>query len=415
MTSQLLILGNGFDLQCGLKSSYKDFFRQAILYAITERFGLAQMKYGVAGFWENLLYEYYKKYDNDDYKWCDIESIIKNTLWDMGLGKKNTDGIVKNILDCVNNKCFPNYDSTKDSIELFLSKYCFNFFIKLSPRHKVCSDQEKVRLLIERLLLELNNFERRFCKYIKNNIVNQKNGEEINEGYIINAVNLLAKLTGFSNNVFKSINNIIREERRYYEEEHQRATVAGFKNINVLKEEFTKVKNIHILSFNYTALFDILGVPSPWVYSNVHGKLCNELCSENCLSSSIIFGIDDKLIQSQSEYNDLRVFSKTYRKMFNTSSPESVLPNNDETVDIKFYGHSLSEADYSYFQSIFDYYNLYGNSSVSLYFYYSENYDPTDAVYRLINEYGKTLTNKDQGKNLMHKLLLENRINIQKI
>ena len=59
-TTQLLILGNGFDLHCGLKSSYGDFFRTVILDTICERFGRAQMKDGVSGFWEGLLLEYYK-------------------------------------------------------------------------------------------------------------------------------------------------------------------------------------------------------------------------------------------------------------------------------------------------------------------------------------------------------------------
>ena len=85
------------------------------------------------------------------------------------------------------------------------------------------------------------------------------------------------------------------------------------------------------------------------------------------------------------------------------------------SVTLKFYGHSLSAADYSYFQSIFDYYNLYSNSNISLNFYYSERHEQTDAIYRLINIYGKSLSNKEQGKNLIHKLLLENRLNIIKI
>ena len=32
--SQLIVLGNGFDLHCGLKSSYKDF----LYYVITQRY-----------------------------------------------------------------------------------------------------------------------------------------------------------------------------------------------------------------------------------------------------------------------------------------------------------------------------------------------------------------------------------------
>ena len=103
--------------------------------------------------------------------------------------------------------------------------------------------------------------------------------------------------------------------------------------------------------------------------------------------------------------------------MFDTSATVSILPLIDENaaITIKFYGHSLNEADYSYFQSIFDYYNLYGNARVALVFYYSKGFEQTDSIYRLINTYGTTLPNKAQGKNLMHKLLLENRLKIIEI
>ena len=103
--------------------------------------------------------------------------------------------------------------------------------------------------------------------------------------------------------------------------------------------------------------------------------------------------------------------------MQNISAPTEILPtiDNNQRLEIKFYGHSLSSADYSYFQSIFDYYNIYDNNLVSLIFYYSKGYEQFDAIYDLINNYGNTLANKDQGKNLMHKLLLENRLKIVEI
>lgn len=95
--------------------------------------------------------------------------------------------------------------------------------------------------------------------------------------------------------------------------------------------------------------------------------------------------------------------------MFDTSAPMSILPslNEDSAIIIKFYGHSLIEANYSYFQSIFDYYNIYGNARVALMFYYSKGYEQTDSIYRLINSYGKTLTNQEQGKNLIHKVFAD--------
>ena len=79
----------------------------------------------------------------------------------------------------------------------------------------------------------------------------------------------------------------------------------------------------------------------------------------------MIFGIDDTLIQAKGNDNSaLRIFSNTNRKMSDTT----VLLENNVPVSIKFYAHSLSEADYPNFQSIFNYYNIYGNNNVDLIF-----------------------------------------------
>lgn len=395
MKSQLLILGNGFDLQCGLRSSYQEFFTQEILDATNEGFGIVRIRRDVTGFWEGLLFEYYKKYKNTDYPWYVVENIIKDTLWRICYGGEDSSANIekgwwKRALTAAKSafKSGFHVSRTPDSIESYILEFCSTFFYHNSMPSQGSSDLVELQALIKRLLVELKNFERRFCQYIKSNLVNPNNKHEINETYVGNAFDLLACLIG------------VPKENR--------------KHLN-LYDNLDEFKSTHILSFNYTALFDILAIESPCKYVNVHGKLCNRECTDKCVLSSIIFGIDDKLIQAQDKYKDLRVFSKTYRKMSAAGVPEKVLPTNDAPVDIKFYGHSLSEADYSYFQGIFDYYNLYSNNGLSLYFYYSTGFDPTDAVYRLINEYGKTLTNKDQGKNLMHKLLLENRIKIVNI
>jgi len=91
---------------------------------------------------------------------------------------------------------------------------------------------------------------------------------------------------------------------------------------------------------------------------------------------------------------------------------------------IKFYGHSLGDADYSYFQAIFDEVNLY-ESNTRLIFYYNKSRPNTtlqekavqeemfEKVNRLITTYGATLDNEDHGRNLLHKLLLEGRLTIK--
>ena len=415
MIPQLLILGNGFDKHCGLNSEYIEFFNKAILDTIGENFKLIQIKRDIAdaGFWENLLVQYYKEKEVFDNKWCAVETIIKDTLWLICFGKKSNEslninlGIGKTAFDSVKYRYPYNFNNP---IENFLFNYCVKFFNSLTSQERICPDDKLLQLLIKHLLMELHKFERRFCKYLKNNI------EELKNTYTVNAVNLLAKLTGFSNRKFESNEDIVSQENQYISKITPNGMVHEWVEAGKLPKEFNNLKYTNILSFNYTNLFDILEVPYPCAYSNVHGKLCNKECANICNSSSIIFGIDDSLIQLQNENTNLRLFSKTYRKMLETSLPTSILPlNNGVPLDIIFYGHSLSKADYSYFQSIFDYYNLYGNDKVSLIFYYSEGFEQTDEIYKLINSYGKTLSNRDQGKNLIHKLLLENRLKIKKL
>ena len=90
----------------------------------------------------------------------------------------------------------------------------------------------------------------------------------------------------------------------------------------------------------------------------------------------------------------------------------------------------LGEADYAYFQAIFDSVNLYAGDA-KLVFYYKPHRKPGEdarggmlsvkrarntmaaRVTRLLAEYGKTLDNEDHGRNLMHKLMIEGRLEVR--
>ena len=152
---------------------------------------------------------------------------------------------------------------------------------------------------------------------------------------------------------------------------------------------------------------------------NIHGRLDD---------GSAIFGIDgtDSL-----DDPDALPFTKTYRVMSADThdvtdialSPTSVY--GEATSLIKFFGHSLSEADYPYFQAIFDIVDLYGGDTRLVFYYRPYRDDDTDGtmarnetmqrVTRLLRAYGKTLDNKDHGKNLLHRLLIEQRLYLQRI
>lgn len=174
-----------------------------------------------------------------------------------------------------------------------------------------------------------------------------------------------------------------------------------------------------ILSFNYTRVAeDFRSKEHAINYVNVHGRLGGE----------IVFGIDGSHIMG----NKLVVpFTKTYRVMaLNPPDIEKIVevPTNASTYGygtrvIKFYGHSLGKADYSYFQAIFDAVNLYEGETKLIFFFRPHEKKSGDCgtveeakkdvmskAIALLTAYGATLDNKDHGTNLIHKLLIEGRL-----
>lgn len=173
-----------------------------------------------------------------------------------------------------------------------------------------------------------------------------------------------------------------------------------------------------VLDFNYTSV-NLSRLPDAAAH-NVHGSL--EM-------GDIVIGVDGKEVADGSPalpftktYRLLALDPIEYRSLFRPAG------SADQTRLIKFYGHSLAAADYSYFQSIFDAVDLYG-SDVTLGFYYSGYNDSSgreipdddlrevqyERVSHLLATYGETFDNDAHGHNLMHKLLLEGRLFIRRL
>ncbi|MVF16010.1 AbiH family protein [Fructilactobacillus sanfranciscensis] len=192
----------------------------------------------------------------------------------------------------------------------------------------------------------------------------------------------------------------------YIEKESQNENYQS--NANDIFMKFQIKNKVNILNFNYTNPFDSMEFDEISKISNIHGT-----------TDDPIIGVDSENVNTNNNLN-FNQFTKTYRIMNNSEDRVDILPDNIE--NIYFYGHSLALADYSYFQSIFDFYDLYG-SNLNLVFYYSV-YDESkkneiinnniNNIWNLINKYGESMSNS-QGKNLLHKLNLENRIKIIEI
>ncbi|GAY74369.1 AbiH family protein [Lentilactobacillus kosonis] len=195
----------------------------------------------------------------------------------------------------------------------------------------------------------------------------------------------------------KSFGNYLRlkiEESKTYENESKN-----------LIQKLSNNKPYNLLSFNYTN--PVKNSKNLVNFRNIHGDLDNP-----------ILGIDSTSIKPTDE---AFTYTKTYRIMDNSENKsDPILTHNIKEIVI--FGHSLNDSDFSYFDSIFDYYNIY-DSDIRLVFAYKIYSDDEEniasdhylAVSNLLYKYGETFDNKSHGRNLMHKMLIEKRLELREI
>lgn len=362
---KLVILGNGFDLHCRLKSSFGDFFKNEIKIIEEGKDERGFPTFKNVSLVSLLLYNTFirsKAYCEDGLfrtKLIDYQQVFQKEL---GINKKPIHWMdVEEYLSLVVNskfmklmeECFntsfrtmPNYETSclcwEDGIKPFMAiRSCTKAFLH-------------VENFYDYFFQEIKEFEKSFAKYLRNELKTNKL---------------------YKKNVSKMI--------------------------SALCEKDTGV----ILNFNYTRI----GLNNRFKEINVHGSL----------DKDIIIGIDRNNVL----YADSFMFTKTFRKLLENHSDIVLTESYDEIV---IYGHSLGKQDYSYFQSIFDYVNLY-NSNTKIVLIYSDDFivetpngknkmhhrlNVVKSFFDLLQTYGNTLNNKDNGKNMIHKLILEGRISI---
>lgn len=399
---QLIVLGNGFDLQCGLNSRFRDFFAWRLHKFPELGFYLQQeLDRKTKGFWQNSPDLGRQLFDagvtvwdiilaSQPEWWVDVERMMHDFLTGKSLTGRETIQIelIRKYLHnaAQNSPVGPEAESYDPETDIECKAIAD--FLLADPQIR----QESTRdtLLGTVLLDQLHDFENSFAEYLQTQIEQSARKEEPHR-YKDRAYSLLGSL--------------------FFDE----------------LEEGNVTPDTSVLDFNYTNPLD--GFTSPVRdlihLANIHGDIEN---------FNIVFGIDGKELMANTE---LVQFTKTYRLLELRNPDQGTVihtatgDNGNPTNVIKFYGHSLGDADYSYFQTIFDGVNLY-SSHTRLIFYF--NVWPLDAdkpdklcdektaqqdmfrkVTRLLNAYGKTMrTNPDHGQNLMHKLLLEGRLSIIK-
>ncbi len=367
---QLLIIGNGFDLACGLKSSYKDFFYDLYIDNPT--------KYRLTNtdnYWFLIFRTFLRTYSSYIPYWTDIESQILEELI-------NIDFLINhNLISSLNSKI--NFSTIKSEISKYVNSMSTSFhsyntdsILQTYLTLNKCFEQHyfiDANSILKQLKNDLMKLESDFILYLNCEL------ERCNNKYSLRSDLLLNKLQNQRLSYIRP--------RRHRQSSHS---------------NMSSVKSREIISFNYT---------QPKVKSsirNIHGNLNDK---------NIIFGIDYDNIFSQFKKHPIE-FTKSFRILENKL--DSNVSISSDIKYVLFYGHALGEADYSYFQSIFDTVDLY-HSETELVFYWTQfgmknQYNiQVEKVTSLIEKYGKTFSNKDHGRNLFTKLLLENRIHFKEI
>ena len=367
---ELYILGNGFDLYLGLKTRYSDYFKNR---KISEEFFekiKSIFKNSIGSYNYDARTKVYTVFDYDEtllnmqivqlYK--DIEKNLFY-LYLMFLKKcdLNWNEVESNILPFIRDTS----EIFKLKMETILGNIEKNEMYKYLLIAKVIIKDRKNLNFLDFIMEQLNLFEKDFGNYIGSL---ELKGESKNRLINIFRTTCRKKIINFNYSIF--LQDLID---RYKD--------IAFSEIEIAR----RIKPIESIV-------------------NIHGDFKNP-----------IFGIDS--LNSEEQFQN---FTKTSRILNNDTVGNFELPKPEKLGTINFFGHSLSEADYSYFQSLFDYYDIY-SSNIKLNFMYSE-YDKNDLtrakrethnnVVKLMKNYGEKLENKDKGKNLLHKLLIENRIKL---
>lgn len=421
---QLIVLGNGFDLACGLKSSYLDFFLNRFKKLFADERVITQLeelepflntaRNSIVTFIDtnhqnlnqfpgdnNIDMDYFKSYKEkkrkdltrwdlfflfseicidkkiDKYKWMDVESLIYDvtTLALNGSDKK---------LKMVYNKNVPFGTKEYSGKELFKNVVYYLSYTGNNTFGEIADE----------LLRELRKFEKEFADYISKQVnLNER------DGYIDKAIDL-------------------------------------YRGISRLNSSSLEIDVVSVLSFNYSLderFINYVNDGKLKSWSNIHGIAFavnpnsqtvikrKDGYDGNHVVPLPIFGIDNHDIISEDNSNDFQMlFTKSYRVIENNVNGIRNNGGYSEIDLISIYGHSLGRADYSYFEALFDECDLYNSNTKLEYFYYSGK-DLTDKIknkqiaisnmYKLLRDYGSSLK-ESHGAGIINKLNLENRLSV---
>ncbi|MGB4610735.1 MAG: AbiH family protein [Saccharofermentanales bacterium] len=431
---KLAILGNGFDLGSGLPTSYKDYFEyynstNSEVFTIIEEFLNMEMKTGI-----EIDFRYQKLSVAYDLRELEISEKLSAYIDPIAPFASDTTISIWNLYFWYSDKSSQqsnknhNWSDVESQISRLIEDYSTLTFI--SANQKICNIGENLSEFMKSINYGSPNMHDPYSgeKYSKN--IYFKFTKEDRFRFICDFI----LMKRYGTKCEYDYLTILKLELGLFEENF-RAYIANIsetyinskrKNIGIYRDNFFKVTNnkkssFFILNFNYTDFSSNKKKESVLISRDKKGINVEQMNVHGVYYSKIIFGID----QTDQNQEKFYQFTKTFRKMeLHNEIPTTKMPEPQDIDEIIIYGHSLSIADYSYFHSIFDYYEIYG-SSIIVNFTYSLFGDESNHenlknkhvqnIMRLLKFYGDKMFDRERGKNLVHKMLLENRLIIREV
>lgn len=437
--SQLVILGNGFDLKLGLATKFEDYLNS---FSIDDNIKKLNVLF-------NNLKEYSKaeiqqdpynmsindNLDNISEKISEIDKYIESIEKDNYQKKSLLEFYINTECNQIKLDLIPTlkrnnyysrvYNQRAELLEQMIDKYYVNrniqitfwdlYFLYLRDLKEptVIFNWNDVELQI------LNFYTKKLYRRYGENVTNYEGFNLIVQSFKNNPVKWSSyedeKLWLIIYTLHKSYNFTSNEIDRYLYQELIRFS-QNF--VDYLKSQYSQCyygRNDYKLNSRWNFIDEKIAGSEKYEllnfnYTNAEGYGCIKQIhihgNKDKHNEIPIIGINAEDLTSNKEH----AFKLTKQYQLISSENNKVEKLDLENIKrIVFYGHSLALADYQYFRNIFDRINL-AESSVQLVFKYSKGHEDYDSIFKLLDHYSK-----DVGVDIATTLTLENRLKTEKI
>lgn len=437
--SQLVILGNGFDLKLGLATKFEDYLNS---FSIDDNIKKLNVLF-------NDLKEYSKaeiqqdpynmsindNLDNISEKISEIDKYIESIEKDNYQKKSLLEFYINTECNQIKLDLIPTlkrnnyysrvYNQRAELLEQMIDKYYVNrniqitfwdlYFLYLRDLKEptVIFNWNDVELQI------LNFYTKKLYRQYGENVTNYEGFNLIVQSFKNNPVKWSyyedEKLWLIIYTLHKSYNFTSNEIDRYLYQELIRFS-QNF--VDYLKSQYSQCyygRNDYKLNSRWNFIDEKIAGSEKYEllnfnYTNAEGYGCIKQIhihgNKDKHNEIPIIGINAEDLTSNKEH----AFKLTKQYQLISSENNKVEKLDLENIKrIVFYGHSLALADYQYFRNIFDRISL-AESSVQLVFKYSKGYENYDSIFRLLDRYSK-----DIDIDITTTLTLENRLKVEEI